>query len=127
MTNEAIKEVIEHGIDRLDEYKGQAVEASELHYHLYNEDYFVIGYWKAAEFLKKYGIFEAIGEVEEYEKDIFGEVTTNLGNSEAVANMWAYIKGEEALNKCVTLADNWDARLTDKQLDAIKSELEAQL
>jgi len=127
MKDEATKEVIKSGIDNIDGYKGQSVEASELHHHLYNEDYFIIGYYNAEQFLNKYGVFAAIEKIKQYEQDNFGEVNTDFSDSEKVANMFAYIVGEEALNDCKTLSDNWDKQLTDKQLDKIKKELEAQL
>lgn len=127
MKDEATKQVIQHGIDLIDEYKGQEVEASELHHHLYNEDYFIIGYYRAEEFLKEYGIFQAIEKIKEYEQDNFGEVNTDFSDSEKVANMFAYIVGEEALAECETLQKKWDGKLTDKDIEKIKAELEAQL
>jgi len=126
MKDEATKEVIQYGIDALDNgYEG--TEGAELHNAIYNEDYFIIGYANAEEFLNKYGTFNAIDEVKNYEQYNFGEVTTDLSESESVANMFAYIKGEEALNECNTLRDNWDKKLNAKDLQAIKEELEAQL
>lgn len=47
--------------------------------------------------LEEYGVFNALGEIQEYEKENFGEVLTDLGNASAVANMLYYIKGEEFL------------------------------
>lgn len=47
--------------------------------------------------LEEYGVFNALGEIQEYEKDNFGEVLTDLGSASAVADMLYYIKGEEFL------------------------------
>lgn len=47
--------------------------------------------------LEEYGVFNAIGEIQEYEKANFGEVLTDLGSASAVADMLYYIKGEEFL------------------------------
>lgn len=47
--------------------------------------------------LEEYGIFNAIGEIQEYEKANFEEVLTDLGHAEAVADMLYYIKGHEFL------------------------------
>lgn len=129
MQDEATKEVIRYGIDRINDLIGydSNIEGAELHNTLYNEDYFIIGYYNAEEFLKKYGIFAAIEKIKEYENDNFGEVTTDLSSSENVANMFAYIVGEEALANCETLQNHWDETLTDKQLKKIASELEEQL
>lgn len=127
MVTTAEKTIIYHGVDRIDELMGYEPEASELHHHLYNEDYFIIGYVPAEEFLNEYGVFNAIDEVKQYEQVNFGEVITDFSNSEAVANMFAYIKGGEYLGNCQTLYDNWDSKLTDKQLKQIKQELLAQI
>lgn len=126
MKDDATKEVIQHGIDLLDDLKGQEVEASELHHHLYNEDYFIIGTYQAKQFLEKFGTFDAIELVRQYEQDNFGETYTEV-DPEKIANMFAYIKGEEALQECETLSEKWDETLTDTDLDAIKAELQAQL
>ncbi|UQT00151.1 hypothetical protein NGDEOPKE_00202 [Enterococcus phage vB_OCPT_Carl] len=47
--------------------------------------------------LEEYGIFNAIGEIQEYEKENFGEVLTDLGSPTAVADMLYYVKGHEFL------------------------------
>lgn len=47
--------------------------------------------------LEEYGVFNVLGEIQEYEKENFGEVLTDLGNASAVADMFYYIKGEEFL------------------------------
>lgn len=129
MKNSTIKNVIEHGIEGIDDLigTGSTIYGADLHNELYNTDYFIIGYANAEKFLEQYGTFAAIRDIKEYEQDSFGEVTTDLSDSEKVANMFAYIKGEEALNECGTLQKHWDDVLTDKQLKAIKAELKAQL
>lgn len=126
MVTTQLQTIGQHGIDRIDELLGYEPEASELHHHLYNEDYFIIGYYNAEQFLGD-EVFSAINEIKDYEQDNFGEVTTDFSNSEAVANMYAYIKGEELLNNCQTLQDNWDNKLSDKQLKQIKLELQEQI
>lgn len=127
MKDEATKQVIQHGIDLIDSYLDQEPEASELHHHLYNEDYFIIGYYQADKFLEKYGVFQAIEKIKQYEQDNFGEVLTDLSDSEKVANMFAYVVGEEALAKCETLQDQWDNRLSNVDLEQIKKELQEQI
>ena len=69
-------------------------------------------------------IFAAIEEIKEYEQDNFGQVSTDLSSSEKVVNMYAYIKGEEILADCPTLQANWDKRLSEEDIAAIKEELE---
>ena len=86
-------------IQQLNDDVGLDQHISDLHHFLLNEDYFIIGYWKAEQWFKKdYGsIFEAIETIKEYEESNFGQVSTDLSNSENVANMLAYILGEEIL------------------------------
>lgn len=74
------------------------IELSELHQKLFNEDYFIVGYYEANKWLESnVGVFNAIGSIQEYENDNFGEVNTKLDNSENVVNMFAYIIGEELI------------------------------
>ena len=42
-------------------------------------------------------VFECIGIIKDYEQDNFGEVYTDLTNSEKVVNMYVYIIGEKLL------------------------------
>ena len=86
-------------IQQLNDNVGLEQHISDLHHFLLNEDYFIIGYWKAEQWLKKDdgSIFEAIETIKEYEESNFGQVSTDLSSSENVANMLAYILGEEIL------------------------------
>lgn len=126
MNDNFTKSVIQAGIDGLQDMidYGEDVPADELHNRLYNEDYFIIGTYQAKEALKDYGTFEAIERVREYEKENFGEMTTPV-DPESIANMLAYIIGEEALNE---IDDFYTfEQLTVKDLRKIKKALEAQL
>ena len=71
---------------------------SDLHHKCFNEDYFIIGYYQANKFIEANfsSTFDAIDIVKEYEIDNFGEFNTQI-NSEAIANMLAYIIGEEII------------------------------
>tara|TARA_B100001094_G_scaffold204435_1_gene198356 strand:+ start:6175 stop:6546 length:372 start_codon:yes stop_codon:yes gene_type:complete len=66
----------------------------ELHHHAFNTDYFIIGTYKAKQWLGDKA-FDAIDIIKDYEESEFGEVTTDLGSPESVVNMYAYIVGEE--------------------------------
>jgi hypothetical protein len=70
----------------------------EWHYLLFNQDYYIIGYYNASEWLKSHNIgeFESIEIVRGYEIDNFGEFTTEI-NSERIVNMLVYIYGEELI------------------------------
>ena len=88
------KEAIETIIEGLDWYSGYY---GDLHNELFNTDYYIIGTHEADRALKEYGIYEAIGKIQEYEKSIFGEIYTDFSDPEKVANMLWYIIGEEVI------------------------------
>ena len=67
------------------------------HHFLYNEDYFKTYSGDAEDFLGE-STFDVIRAVKEYEEDNFGEVSTDFSNSVEVANMYAYIRGEELMD-----------------------------
>tara|TARA_R100000995_G_C3391247_1_gene80575 strand:+ start:205 stop:540 length:336 start_codon:yes stop_codon:yes gene_type:complete len=66
----------------------------DLHHHCFNTDYYIIGYAQAEEWLGSKA-FEIIGFIKDYEQDNFGEVYTDLSDSEKVVNMYTYIVGEQ--------------------------------
>ena len=84
-------------IQQLNDDVGLDQNINDLHHYLLNENYFIIGYYKAEQWLKKDSIFNAIEIIKNYENDNFGQVSTDLSSSESVANMLAYILGEEIL------------------------------
>jgi hypothetical protein len=71
----------------------------EWHFHAFNEDYYMIGYYQCGEWLKRHGMgeFEAADICVQYEKDNFGEVGKAYDNSETVVNMLVFIYGEELI------------------------------
>ena len=70
----------------------------ELHFHLFNQDYYIIGHYQAQQWLDKHGIsaFEALETIREYEEFNFGECK-HYTNAEETVNMLVYIYGEELL------------------------------
>ena len=93
------EDVKEYIIQQLNDDVGLDQYIGDLHHYLLNEDYFIIGSWRAEQWLKKddSSIFEAIETIREYEQSNFGQVSTDLSSSENVANMLAYILGEQIL------------------------------
>lgn len=121
-------ELVNYAIDKLKDGVGNDSYGCGLHNVLYNEDYFIIGYYEAERWLETYpGVFAAIEEIKEYEQNNFGEVNTDFSSSEKVVNMYAYIKGEEILQESKTLQKKWDVRLSEKDIKAIIKELKALL
>jgi hypothetical protein len=92
------KELASYILDRINDGVINNENRDEWHFHCFNEDYYIIGYYQASEWLKTHDLdtFEAIEMVKEYEMDHFGEFNTKI-NSEAIVNMLVYILGEELI------------------------------
>ena len=80
----------------------------DLHHEVFNTDYYIIGTYEAKKALEEYGVWDAITKVQEYEKDIFGEVYTDLSNPEKLINMLYYIIGEEVLFEMMDGIEAWE-------------------
>jgi hypothetical protein len=115
---DAIVEALENGYDGY---------YCDLHNEVFNMDYYIIGTYLAKEALKEYDVFEAIELVQNYEKEQFGEVSTDLSNPEKLINMVWYVIGEEIIfemYKIEAFNDNWDNVADDetnrKIIDAMR-------
>lgn len=118
------EQILSHAIEGLKNLTEGSTYGCDLHNKLFNEDYFIIGYYNAEQFLiNGPGIFAAIEEIKEYEQSNFGQVSTDFSSSEKVANMYAYIKGEELLYESKTVRDKWDNCLEAEDIKAIIKEL----
>ena len=95
---ELTNEIANHIIDKINDGILTKENKDDWHFYCFNEDYYIIGYYEAKQFLKRHNIdtFEAIEIVKDYEIDNFGEFTTDI-NSESIVNMLVYILGEELL------------------------------
>lgn len=98
---------------------------ADLHHYLFNEDYFIIGTYKAKQWLKNDYVLAAT-TVQDYEQFNFGDISTRFDNPEAIANMLNYIFGEEILSDS-KIFNCLGGRLYEKirpfELDLIKREL----
>ena len=92
------EEIKEHFEDSIKNYDSETIEQlikdSELHHEIFNTDYYIIGTYKAKEWLGSKA-FDIIGFIKDYEMDNFGEVYTDSSDSEKVVNMYVYILGED--------------------------------
>ena len=70
----------------------------DLHHHCFNTDYYIIGTYKASQWLENQ-VFKVINFIKEYEMDNFGEVSTDLSDPEKVVNMYVYIIGEDIVHE----------------------------
>jgi len=84
----------DYDLDQLREEHGCPLRG--LHQELFNTDYYIIGRFYAEEWLGR-SSWDAVRMVQEYERDQFGETYTDTTDPERLANMVAYILGEEAL------------------------------
>ena len=124
------KAILEYAIDQLDSEVGLDAYIEELHHHMFNMDYFIIGTYKASQF-----IGSDLGKILEvcidFEKDmgIFDEsFYMTILEPEKVVNKLAYVIGYEILNnsriyQLLSSFNSYDY-LTKFHLDLIKKELE---
>ena len=68
----------------------------ELHHECFNTDYYIIGTYQATKWLGEQ-VFNIIEYIKEYEREHFGEVTTDFSSPEKIVNMYVYIIGEEVV------------------------------
>ena len=87
---ETIKENLKYDEDYLNK------DVSDIHFDLFNQDYYMIGYYQCEKWLSN-NTFQVIEFIKEYEQDNFGEVATDFSSSERVVNMYVYIIGEKLL------------------------------
>ena len=102
MNIEDIKtELREYIKDNINDFDINDKEFSEdLHFYLFNQDYYIIGYYRAEQWLKKHNIsvFEGIQFVQDYERENFGDdAVRTYDNAEKLVNMIVYIIGEELI------------------------------
>ena len=98
-----IKDVCLERLREIAEYIGNEAYresyVSDLHNEVFNTDYYIIGRYQAKEWMGA-DAFDMIGDVQEYEKDNFGEVHTDLSEPESVVNMWVYVEGWNIIHEC---------------------------
>lgn len=117
--NEMKEEAIEAIIEALED--GYSGYYCDLHNEVFNTDYYIIGTYEAKEALREYDVFEAIELVQEYEKEQFGGVYTDLSNPEKLINMVYYIIGDAIIGDMYEIEafnDNWN-NVADEETNAI--------
>jgi hypothetical protein len=92
------EEIQEYIDDNIEYFKD--VDRKCLHNEMFNTDYYIIGTYKAKEWVGDRA-FEVIGIVRDYEEDRYDEVFTDLSNPEKVVNMYTFIVGEYLLNEMI--------------------------
>ena len=116
MRSQAREEIIEALED------GYSGYYCDLHDEAFNTDYYIIGTYRAEKALEEYGVFEAIRKVQEYERNRFGELYTELSNPEKFVNMLYYIIGEEVLSEMMDNIEAFDknwSNMADEETNAL--------
>lgn len=90
-----IKEYFEDFINDIDkDTLNELIEDQDLHHEAFNTDYYIIGTYKAKQWLSD-KVFDVIDFIKEYEEMNFGELYTDFSDPEKIVNMYVYIIGEE--------------------------------
>ncbi len=95
----------------------------DLHHHAFNNDYYIIGRYKATQWLGDQ-VFNVINHIKNYENDNFGSVNTDFSESEKVVNMYTYIIGEEIVADYVESITPTDEDRKNKVVDKYFSNLD---
>lgn len=120
-TDDEIKEIL---LDNLDGYEGiNNYTFDDVFNDLFNSDYYIIGYRKAEEALKEYGVFKALDEVQRFDVENFGEWSTDYTDPEKVANMLEYIHASKCMRDMLDRAglDSSDETTTENVNELIKT------
>lgn len=94
------EELADHILNGINDGVIDNENTEDWHFHLFNEDYYIIGRYEAEKWLEDHevSVFRALGIIHEYEKNNFGE-TQNYADAEKTVNMLAYIFGEDILSE----------------------------
>jgi len=94
--DEQIKKVSDYGIYRIEELEQKEIdkylEDQELHYYMYNEDYFIIYHYDGKKFINNrfFNMIEFMLDYDDIEEELFKK--SNL-NESSFCNLFAYVVG----------------------------------
>ena len=83
------KELINYGVDFMNEMQEvDLTDLHELHYTIFNDDYYIIGYYNAEQWCKKHNVnvFEALDYIRKNQMFHFGEDNTEILDYEKLVN-----------------------------------------
>lgn len=102
----------------------EGVYGCDLHSQLFNSEEIFIHDNEAEEACDSVGTWNAIRLVRTYEKDNFGEVSSEVEPCK-VANRLVYIYGEYLINQIAYLqGDKWNEELTEEDLSIVVEQVE---
>lgn len=122
MNNSINKELTQAIIDRVSDFEGTDID--ELHYNLFNTDYYIYGTYQANQWLESHGEtgFDAIAYVIEKELEQFGEsyLKPEDINAENIVNLVVYFASRDLF----PYIDNESGLVDADYIEALNSELE---
>ena len=100
MRNSVKEELLKYAKEAIQD-RDLSINDDDLHHLLFNEDYYIIGYYQASEWLKSHDIgeFESIELLNKLYLDHFGEIQDYSVNSESVVNHLVYCWGLEIIGE----------------------------
>ena len=120
---EALEEIKGFIIDNYELYSKTNLQQVRHYYEDLHHNVFNFGYRGGLEALEEYGVFKAIGAVQQYEMGHFGEVYTDLSDPNSVSDMLWYIIGEDVIysldtwGNCAGLMNEEDDNKIIKEID----------
>tara|TARA_R100000781_G_scaffold104598_1_gene68339 strand:+ start:739 stop:1080 length:342 start_codon:yes stop_codon:yes gene_type:complete len=80
-------------------------DETDFHNRLFNEDYYIIGYYQAEQWLEGHGlsVFDAISICNDYEQNHLGEIQTTFDNAEKLVNNLVFWYGLDLVNELYEL------------------------
>ena len=99
MRTSILKELTSYILDRINDRVIDNDNIDDWHHICFNEDYYVIGYYQAEEWIKMHeiGVFEAMSICREYEMEHFGEAR-HYDNAESLVNMLVCVYGYDIIH-----------------------------
>lgn len=99
MNNSIMQELKQHAADLIADDVINSDNIEDAHHIAFNQDYYIIGYYQAKQWLKSHGVdaWEAIAYVVEQEMMHFGEVNIKPSdiNEESMVNLLVFFTGYE--------------------------------
>ena len=122
-THKADTDFLNHIADNIGDYEGQSFD--DLHHLLFNQDYYITGYYQAEQFIKENDLntFDLITYCQEQEKESFGEIHNTFDNAEKLVNHYAYWRGQELMWDIEAIQDFRGERISEELIKEVEEEL----
>lgn len=105
--------------DMISDYEN--VYGCDLAHEMYNNDYYIIGTYKAKQELKKY--FDDMCECIEQYKEEFGVTYEDITDAEKLLTLLMLFVAQDVLSESETLNEHWDEQLSEEMLIKIAKEI----